>query len=106
MLPVQIYHFNRLRNEARRRQILRDNIERRMLRNANEPFASSDTMFINTYRLTKDMVQYLIAQLAPHMSHSARPNAVAADKKILTALHFFASGSYQICAGQNYMLSV
>lgn len=51
-------------------------IERRIMRNAGDPFTFSDQQFRNLYRLTKDMVHFIIMQLIPYVNQSNNPNAI------------------------------
>lgn len=106
MLPVQRYFFQEIIDEDRRQRILLHNIARRIMRNDSDPFALDDPQFIQTFRLTKDMVLYLMNALIPHMTESLHPNAVAPPTQIFADFNFYATGSYQRVVGQNYMVSI
>ncbi|KAL5244243.1 hypothetical protein ACI65C_011653 [Semiaphis heraclei] len=61
----------------------------------------SDLQFIKKFRLTKTLVQELLNILAPYMTEPTRSSSITIKTKVLTALRFFASGSYQLDIGDN-----
>ncbi|XP_029346116.1 putative nuclease HARBI1 isoform X1 [Acyrthosiphon pisum] len=61
----------------------------------------SDRQFIGTYRLNKILVRELLDILTPFMVSSVTNAGLSIQRKLLTALRFFASGSYQQDIGEN-----
>lgn len=106
MLPYIVVMMQEIEENERRDRMVQFSRERRVMRNNSDPFTLSDTHFVNAFRLSKDMVHYLIQQLSPHMSVSLHPNAVDPQLKIFAALYFFANGSYQRVIGSSYALSM
>ncbi|KAF0750162.1 Uncharacterized protein FWK35_00018318 [Aphis craccivora] len=66
----------------------------------------SDLQFIKKLRLTKALVQELINILAPYMTEPTRSSSITIKTKVLTALRFFASGSYQLDICDNRALAL
>ncbi|KAJ8910563.1 hypothetical protein NQ315_008948 [Exocentrus adspersus] len=106
MLPYFAVMMQEVQENERRNEINQFNIERRIMRNDSDPFALSDNQFKNTFRLTKDMINYLFEQLLPHMRMDLRTNAVNPRLRIFAALYFYANGSYQRVIGNSYSLSM
>ncbi|KAJ8974307.1 hypothetical protein NQ317_009547 [Molorchus minor] len=106
MLPYFGIMMQEVQENERQENIAQFNIERRIMRNNSDPFSLSDTHFVNIFRLNKDMVNYLIQELTPHMPVSMHPNAVDPQLKILATLYFFANGSYQRVIGNSFLLSM
>ncbi|KAJ3647953.1 hypothetical protein Zmor_019795 [Zophobas morio] len=80
---------------------------RRLRRNPRNPFAElNERQFINMFRLTKQLTQYLINILQPFLTPPLRATDLNIQTKVLTALRFFASGSYQLDIGTNKYLDV
>lgn len=99
--------FPHIAEEQERRQTLRESqIERRVMRENSDPFRLTDQQFIDLFRLNKEMVYFLIAELTPYMPHSANYNAVDPTIRIFVALVFFGTGTYQRVIGQSFQLSV
>ncbi|CAI6371033.1 unnamed protein product [Macrosiphum euphorbiae] len=61
----------------------------------------SDHQFLKKFRLSKALVQELIDVLTPYMIEPNRLSSIPIKIKVLTALRFFASGSYQLDIGDN-----
>lgn len=92
MLPVQRFIANQIENEQR----IRDNrVEKRVMRDASDPFGLHDKRFIELFRLNKDLAAYLINELVPHMEQGQRSTRIPCQIRILIALRFFAIGNYQ-----------
>lgn len=70
------------------------------IRNQN-PFDLSDKLFIKHFRLTKDLVRYLIDTLDNFLIAPTRTSSIDKATKVLVALNFFATGSYQTSVGSN-----
>lgn len=105
MLPVQILNVIVVEERERRENIRQHNIERRVMRDDSDPFTLSDVKFQQLFRLTKDMVQYVVVELGPHMQRNSAL-AIRHQQRILAALYFFATGSYQRTIGQSWNLSM
>ncbi|XP_065219716.1 putative nuclease HARBI1 [Planococcus citri] len=60
-----------------------------------------DAEFKMTYRLTKCTFKKLLEIVSPHLTTSRWNNRLFPETKLLIALRFFASGSYQLCIGKN-----
>ncbi|KAJ8940486.1 hypothetical protein NQ314_010712 [Rhamnusium bicolor] len=69
MLPVQRFLINEL-EDRERYYVLR--LQKRVMRDENDPFNLPDRRFIDLFRLNKDLVFYLFRKLTPHMSESLR----------------------------------
>ncbi|KAJ8966138.1 hypothetical protein NQ317_017981 [Molorchus minor] len=80
---------------------------RRLFHLRDNPFETlSDTQFIRTYRLTKNMVVDLCQIVQPFVVAGSRRSALDLRTKVLTALNFYGYGSYQLNIGQNCNQSV
>ncbi|XP_017479896.1 PREDICTED: putative nuclease HARBI1 isoform X3 [Rhagoletis zephyria] len=82
----------------------RDNLRvlRRRLRDDQNPFEiTTDEHFIDLYRFPKALCLELINELMPFMPNSQRRHAVPSHVIILSALRFFATGSFQRSVGQD-----
>lgn len=102
----------------------RERIYRRTLRDSNDPFQLSEVRFMKTFRLSRDLARTLIQKLRLHLGVPRRRTALSVEIKVsqyylacktelvienlqvLSALAFFASGSYQRCVGENLNLVV
>ncbi|XP_029348180.1 uncharacterized protein LOC103311990, partial [Acyrthosiphon pisum] len=80
--------------------IFLNNKRRRMVQ--EDPFIElSDRLFIGTYRLSKKLTEDLICTLTPYMIEPNTTAGLSIKRKVLTALRFFASGSYQQDIGEH-----
>ncbi|KAF9787681.1 hypothetical protein SFRURICE_020248 [Spodoptera frugiperda] len=70
-------------------------VKRRKIRQECDPFSIEDREFIKRYRLTKDLVRNLCDELKPHMSVPKKSTDLSVETKVLVALSFYATGSYQ-----------
>ncbi|XP_050056258.1 uncharacterized protein LOC126549901 [Aphis gossypii] len=61
----------------------------------------NDRQFIKKFRLPKQNVRDRIHELSPFMIHPTRCSAISIERQVLTALRFYASGSYQQDIGEN-----
>ncbi|CAI6352676.1 unnamed protein product [Macrosiphum euphorbiae] len=66
-----------------------------------DAFLLPNYIFINNYRLTKDLVRYVINILTPHMTEATKTSALNIQTKVFIALNFFATGSYQLPVGNS-----
>ncbi|XP_018359697.1 PREDICTED: putative nuclease HARBI1 [Trachymyrmex cornetzi] len=105
-MPVNLLMLEELEEIERQRNLRDFNIQRRLMRNNSIPFELDDKHFISTFRLSKELVHFLIEHLAPHMNVNPHPNSLSAETKIFTALLLYATGSYQRLIGQSYNISI
>lgn len=106
MLPIIILNNIIIDDEERKevRRVL--NQEKRMIRSASDPFYMTDEQFVVLFRLTKQMVNEIIFPvLIPHLQKYS-PLAVPAEQKILLALNFYATGTYQNRLGLDWKFPV
>lgn len=96
MLPVNILIAQRLEE---REAIRNANIQRRHLRDLNNPFSIPNRRFVELFRLNKDMARNLVASLTPHLRQARRTSAIHPILKIFSALRFYATGEYQRSIG-------
>lgn len=59
------------------------------------PFDLDDTVFIDTYRLSKNLVRNLCEELKPVMPDSTKFVEFSIENKVLATLSFYATGKYQ-----------
>ncbi|XP_015119516.1 putative nuclease HARBI1 [Diachasma alloeum] len=72
----------------------------RLFHDAVDPFEElSNDNFIKVYRLTKERVSQIIDIVAHYEPAPSRRSALDVRTKVLTALRFFATGSYQLDVG-------
>ncbi|XP_018569895.1 putative nuclease HARBI1 [Anoplophora glabripennis] len=75
--------------------------------NLRDPFVElSDGQFRNMFRLSKDLVRYFIESIEPYMRPKLRATDLSVTNRVLVALRFFASGSYQLDIGSNTFLRI
>ncbi|KAJ8712003.1 hypothetical protein PYW08_008957 [Mythimna loreyi] len=93
--------------QRRCRESRRRRLARRLKRFNTNPFTDvPDAEFVKTFRLGKDSVKGLIDELVPLMAKPRRNDSISAEMKILIALSFYASGSYQTIIGQSALHNV
>lgn len=75
---------------------------RRKLRDDHNPFEiTTDEHFMELYRFPKSLCMELIDELIPFLPNSGRKHAIPSHTIVLSALRFFASGSFQRSVGQD-----
>ncbi|CAG5001883.1 unnamed protein product [Parnassius apollo] len=75
---------------------------RRSLRDQAKALELSDSEFKPHYRLSKELFQDLCTELKTYMVTSRRKTKINVECKVLTALSFYATGSYQKLVGMRY----
>ncbi|CAK1601333.1 unnamed protein product [Parnassius mnemosyne] len=95
-LPVIILRRNRALQLKQRRN------ERRMMRYMDKAFSMSDDELRANYRVDKDFIEEIINELKPYMQCPKRRSDISPKYKILVALYFYATGSYQRLVGGTY----
>lgn len=109
MFTAQLALANYNLQEANRLQAERKNafreihIENLILRLSSDPFSLPESRFINLFRLSKYIVQYLIYELKPRMKISSRFNAIPPELRIFASLIFYGTRTYQRVTGQFYL---
>eukprot|EP00102_Acyrthosiphon_pisum_P026236 XP_016663446.1 PREDICTED: putative nuclease HARBI1 isoform X2 [Acyrthosiphon pisum] len=71
-----------------------------------DPFTQCDRLFLKNYRLSKDLVQQLIALITPYIEPERRSSSIKLSEKVFLALNFFATGCYQTPIGNNRYVAV
>ncbi|CAI6371996.1 unnamed protein product [Macrosiphum euphorbiae] len=66
-----------------------------------DPFMLSDRLFVKSFRLSKYLANQLIEMLRPLIEDANRSSAIDLKTKVLVALHFFGTGSYQTPMGHS-----
>lgn len=73
----------------------------------DNPFEElTDQEFIRLFRLNKRAARNLLNIVEPHLIPPTRISAMDAITKVMTALRFFATGSYQMDIGKNIYMAV
>ncbi|XP_024878145.1 uncharacterized protein LOC112458638 [Temnothorax curvispinosus] len=73
----------------------------RIIYEERDPFQLSEKKFVKIYRLSKRLATEFIEDVQPFIIQGTRVSALSTNRKVLTALRYFASGSYQLHIGQN-----
>jgi len=103
MLPiVALIHRNNRRRRENRALIQM----RRTIRETYDPFKLPDARFIELFRLSKPLAQELIDMLKPHLHRPSTVKGIQQDQKVLVALRFYATGSYQRGLGEEYNFGI
>ncbi|KAJ3655933.1 hypothetical protein Zmor_015040 [Zophobas morio] len=76
---------------------------RRMVRDTQNPFAISDAEFTRHFRFHKNAALEIIRDIEPHMVNNSYVSKIPKVLRILSALNFFATGSYQRSVGANLL---
>ena len=58
------------------------------------------------FRLNKETMRELINMLEPHLAGGTRGHKISKEHRILAAVRFFASGSYQRSVGQDCFINL
>lgn len=80
-------------------------IERRVLRDAQNPFQLPYTEFLSYYRVNKELVMDIVNVLRPHL-RPQRINGLSPEIQVLTTIGFFVHGSYQRPSGNQCELVI
>lgn len=97
------YLQNEEENFHRNREL---RIAKRVMRDQSDPFHLPDSRFRELFRLNKDLVANIFAELVPHMQDNIRNTKIVKQTRILIALRFFSTGAYQRSIGEEYLLAV
>ncbi|KAG5893749.1 hypothetical protein JTB14_001194 [Gonioctena quinquepunctata] len=66
----------------------------------------NEDQFLQTFRLTKELCRFVIDTLTPFMRPQRRATDLSIRIRVLVALRFFASGSYQMDIGRGIFVAV
>lgn len=80
-------------------------IERRRLRDRQDPFQLTEAHFCKIFRFTRQVVTTLIEELQPRLQRQ-RANGLSVQTQVLCALRFYAQGSYQLGVGLQAFISL
>lgn len=80
-------------------QRLERRAQRRLLRSTENPFDLTNNEFKELYRLTPDLIFYLMDALKPRLQRT-RITGLSAEKQILSAVRFYATGCFQRPVGE------
>ncbi|XP_037962511.2 putative nuclease HARBI1 [Plutella xylostella] len=69
--------------------------KRKRIRDECDPFSLEDSEFRRRYRLSKDLTESLIEDLGSMFNEPRKLSDLSITDKVLTALSFYATGSYQ-----------
>ncbi|XP_066588155.1 putative nuclease HARBI1 [Prorops nasuta] len=72
----------------------------------DDPFHLTDRNFIKLFRLSKERTRMIINTVENYSKEITRSSSLSATVEVLTALHFFAHGSYQFGIGKNTFMSI
>lgn len=78
----------------------------RVIRSRVDAFEIHDEHFRRLFRVSKELAKNLINDLKPYMKQPKRKSELSLQTKVLTALRFFASGSYQMNIAQDLTLAI
>ncbi|XP_067647806.1 uncharacterized protein [Eurosta solidaginis] len=81
-------------------------IYRRHLRDAMDPFQLPEVRFEELFRFKKEAAIVLLDEISPYMKNGQRTTFVPKALKMLSALHYFATGSFLRDVGQDFVCSL
>ncbi|XP_067625233.1 putative nuclease HARBI1 [Eurosta solidaginis] len=80
-------------------------VDRRRLREVDNPFDLTPSEFRKLYRLSPSLTENIISQLSGQLK-GERITALSAEKQVLAALRFYATGCYQRSVGEQWGISM
>ncbi|XP_022822954.1 putative nuclease HARBI1 isoform X2 [Spodoptera litura] len=93
--------YSVLRN-SHKKQLKQRRNERRLMRYMDKAFSMNEVEFQANYRVTKDLFGELYDNIKPFLPAHKRKNDISPKYKVLVALSFYATGSYQKLVGGTY----
>ncbi|XP_022827716.1 putative nuclease HARBI1 [Spodoptera litura] len=87
---------------ARRMQLKIRRNERRLARYMDKAFSMGDEEFVANYRVPKSLFNEIYEELRPYLPVAKRRSDISPKYKLLVALSFFATGSYQKLVGSTF----
>lgn len=103
MLPIYRFFLNDEEDQQRKAEL---KFQRKLLRSRLEPFNLPDREFRKLFRLSKELYQNLVVELTPHLEQGQRSTKLSIDTRLLAALRFFATGSYQKGIGAEFHIGM
>lgn len=103
MCPIFAHYVDR---EKERLRVDEVRLEKQMLRSRFEPINLANNEFRKLFRLNKEQYIKLLEELGPHMIQGERHTKLSIETRILAALRFFATGSYQKCVGEEHNIAI
>lgn len=80
-------------------------MERRLLRDAQNPFALPHDEFLAHFRVSQQLMMDIVDVLRPHLQRE-RINGLSPEVQVLIAVNFYANGSYQRPVGNQCELVI
>lgn len=74
-------------------------LERKLIRDSQNPFEIPEQQFIKYFRLTKHLFHNLVIELRPHSVPEIRESRIPFHLRMLITLYFLSNGSYQTTIG-------
>lgn len=100
-------HFIKSKLETDKTNNLHDSSERsrvrkRQLRDASNPLALPEDEFRGLYRVSRQTCRRIMNMVIPYLPEKTGPIPIPDQLVVLSAIYFYAQGSYQKCIGQNF----
>ncbi|XP_046736243.1 uncharacterized protein LOC124405412 [Diprion similis] len=80
-------------------------VNRRQLRDEQNPFELPEVQFQQLFRLSRELASDLVNHLRPHLERD-RSNGLSVECQVLCAVRFYAVGSYQRAIGKDFMVAI
>ncbi|XP_046744295.1 putative nuclease HARBI1 [Diprion similis] len=80
-------------------------VNRRQLRDEQNPFELPEVQFQQLFRLSRKLASDLVNHLRPHLERD-RSHGLSVECQVLCAVRFYAVGSYQRAIGQDFMVAI
>ncbi|KAI4468016.1 hat family dimerization domaincontaining protein-related [Holotrichia oblita] len=106
MLPIHNINAIAVNDYEPLEEIRHQNIERRALRDASDPFTLNDAYFMDYFRLNKGMARYVFNRIFMRMNVAEAPTAVPPITRFFATLYFYATGSYQRTIGESLNIAI
>lgn len=94
MYAILFEEANQRRNKMR--------VERRRLRDNTNPFEMPEERFREVFRLSRDAALILVDEIRPYLPQGQRKTFIPIPLRVCSAIHFFATGSYQRDIGHDF----
>lgn len=95
-----------LAEEENRQRQIELGLEKRLLRDRLEPLNLPNQEFRRLFRLNKEQYVNLVEELTPFLSVGQRSTKLSIETRVLAALRFFATGSYQKGVGEEHKIAM
>ncbi|KAF9411751.1 hypothetical protein HW555_009542 [Spodoptera exigua] len=94
--------MNNILLKSRKRELKQRRDERRMMRYTDKAFSMPENEFKANYRVSKDLYEEIYQNIKAFIPTPKRRSDIQPKYKILVALSFYATGSYQRIVGGTY----